>query len=207
MNTVAKALAAQQSETGFFAHEYPNPFTSAAVLFSLKQAQDGGAAVPASTFELGAKGLRSVRGENGSFSYGEGRAAAGTAAAKNAMARMPICERALLFAGEQQDTAALDAALDNFWKHFSRFERVRTCDFHTDGELAGFFFWHGMYFTSEAIKGLPADKRAVHLKKLADHVMTIGELDGSFIDSHEIGKSYGTGMALMVLRNALEQGP
>jgi hypothetical protein len=32
-------------------------------------------------------------------------------------------------------------------------------------------------------------------------------MDGSFVDSHEIGKSYGSGMALMVLRNAIEQKP
>jgi hypothetical protein len=208
LNTVAKALAGQQSETGFFAHEYPNPFTSAAALLALKQAQEGGAAVPASVFELGAKGLKSVRGPTGSFSYGEGRPAAGSdESTKNAMARMPICERVLMLAADQPDAAALEAAMDNFWKNFPRFERVRTCDFHTDGELAGFFFWHGMYFTSEALKGLPAEKRAAHLKKLADHVMSIGELDGSFIDSHEMGKSYGTGMALMVLKNAVEQGP
>jgi hypothetical protein len=208
MNTVAKALVEQQSEKGFFAHEYPNPFTSAAVLLALKDAQDSGAAVPASVFDLGSKALLSTRGTDGAFAYGAGRSGKPTPdGLKDAMARMPICERALLFTSAQQDTAALEAALDNFWKQFPRLERVRTCDFHTDGELAGFFFWHGMYFTSEAIKGLPAEKRSAHLKKLAEHVMTIGEIDGSFIDSHEMGKSYGTGMALMVLRNTLEQGP
>ena len=64
-----------------------------------------------------------------------------------------------------------------------------------------------MYFTSEAVKALPPEKRAPHMKKLVEHVMSIGELDGSFLDSHEMGKSYGTGMALMTLRNALEQKP
>jgi hypothetical protein len=121
------------------------------------------------------------------------------------MARMPLCERAILFATEQQDTAALEAALDNFWKYLPRLERIRTCDFHTDGELGGFFFWHGLNFTSEAIKALPAEKREPHMKKLVEHVLSIGEIDGSFLDSHEMGKSYGSGMALMVLRNAVEQ--
>jgi hypothetical protein len=208
LNTVAKALSGQQSETGFFAHEYPNPFTTAAVMFALKEAQDGGAAVPASVFDLGAKGLKSVRGANGAFSYGEGRApGASEESSKNAMARMPICERTILYSGNQQDLTAVEAALDNFWKNLPRFERVRACDFHTDGELAGFFFWHGIYFTSEAIKALPPEKRAPQLKKLLDHVMSIGEIDGSFIDSHEMGKSYGSGMALMVLRNVIEQKP
>jgi hypothetical protein len=33
-------------------------------------------------------------------------------------------------------------------------------------------------------------------------VLSIPEFDGSFIDSHELGKSYGTAMALLVLKRA-----
>jgi hypothetical protein len=76
------------------------------------------------------------------------------------------------------------------------------CDFHSDGELGGFFFWHALFLTSESIKALPPGKREAHHQKMLEHVMTIGEVDGSFVDSHELGKSYGTGMALMVLRNS-----
>jgi hypothetical protein len=206
LNSIAKALADQQSATGFFKHEYPNPFVTGAALMALKQAQELGAAVPASVFEIGAKGLGSTRGAKGAFAYGEGGPAGNSDEnLKNAMARMPMCERAIMLAGDGQDTAALEAALDNFGKHLARFEKVRTCDFHTDGELGGFFFWHGMFFTSESIKALPADKRVAHNRRLVEQVMMIGEVDGSFLDSHEIGKSYGTGMALMVLKNALEQ--
>jgi hypothetical protein len=207
MNVIAKALAEQQNEAGFFAHEYPNPFTTAACLVAMKQSQEAGAAVPAGVFELGTKGLKSVRGDGGAFAYGSRGKPGGPDALKDAMARMPICERALLFTGDGQDLAALEGALDNFFKYLPRLERIRTCDFHTDGELGGFFFWHGMYFTSEAVKALPPEKRAPHMKKLVEHVMSIGEIDGSFLDSHEMGKSYGTGMALMTLRNALEQKP
>jgi hypothetical protein len=31
----------------------------------------------------------------------------------------------------------------------------------------------------------------------------IPEMDGSFVDSHEFGRSYGTAMALLILRNAV----
>ena len=70
--------------------------------------------VPASVFELGAKGLKSARGGSGSFTYGEGRGPGNdnNEALKNAMARMPICERALMFATEGQDTAALAVYYD-----------------------------------------------------------------------------------------------
>ena len=32
----------------------------------------------------------------------------------------------------------------------------------------------------------------------------IPEMDGSFVDSHEIGRSYGTAMALLTLANVRE---
>ena len=50
-----------------------------------------------------------------------------------------------------------------------------------------------------ASKALPPDKRTAHDRKLVEHVMSIGEIDGSFLDSHELGKSYGTAMALLIL--------
>ena len=34
----------------------------------------------------------------------------------------------------------------------------------------------------------------------------IPELDGSFLDSHEIGRSYGTAMALLTIANAVHAG-
>ena len=42
-------------------------------------------------------------------------------------------------------------------------------------------------------------------QKMLEHVLKIGEIDGSFVDSHELGKSYGTGMALMVLKNSVNR--
>jgi hypothetical protein len=34
-------------------------------------------------------------------------------------------------------------------------------------------------------------------------MLAIPEIDGSFIDSHELGKCYGTAMALLTLRNCV----
>ena len=95
-------------------------------------------------------------------------------------------------------------ALENFWKYLPRLERISKCDFHTDGELGGFFFWHAVFHTTEAINGAPENSQAGHRKAMLDHVLKIGEFDGSFLDSHEFGKSYGTAMALMTLKLALE---
>jgi hypothetical protein len=202
LRDIAGTLADQQGESGFWAHEYGNAFCSAAALVALEQAKQAGATVPPSVFEKGLQGVRSCRGSRGTFAYSGTRPGGGSDdALKNAMARMPVCEQALLIGAKDADTAALEAALDNFDKWLPRFERIRVCDFHTDVELGGFFFWHGMFLTSEAMQVAPPEKRAAHQKTMLDHVMSIGEIDGAFVDSHEMGKSYGTGMALLVLKN------
>jgi hypothetical protein len=85
-----------------------------------------------------------------------------------------------------------------------RLERVRRNDFHSDGELAGFFFFHSVYHGSEVVKLLPADEQPEHWQRFTKLLQEIPELDGSFVDSHELGRSYGTAMALLTLRNAAD---
>jgi hypothetical protein len=204
---LVKELSRQQREDGSWGHEYPNPFTSAGVVSALDEARRAGITVPDSVFTRAADGMASVRSEEGSFAYGMGRKPGkGEEALKNAMARMPACEAALLL-GKKGDGAALDAAMDNFWKFLPRFERIRTCDFHTDGELGGFFFGTAPSSPARAIEALPPGAQKAHRAKMLEHVMKIGEWDGTWIDSHEMGKSCRTAMALLTLKQCLEDGP
>jgi len=46
----------------------------------------------------------------------------------------------------------------------------------------------------------PVTFRDAHLAKFRAQVLAVPEWDGSFVDSHELGKSYGTAMALLILR-------
>jgi hypothetical protein len=207
LDAVVKEIARQQSQTGFFGHEYPNPFTTGATLVVLDRARRAGATTGEGVFAEGVKALRGVRNEVGAFAYGEGRKPMrGDEALKNSAARSPVCEHALKAAGAGDD-AALVAASDNWDRYLPRLEKVRVCDFHSDGELAGFFFWHGAYFASEAFNALPPTERASRADRLRDHVLKIVEADGSFVDSHEMGKSFATGMALMTLKNVLGPKP
>ena len=54
------------------------------------------------------------------------------------------------------------------------------------------------------MKLLPEAERAPHWQKFIALLQDIPEIDGSFIDSHELGRSYGTAMALLTLRNAAQ---
>ncbi|MEZ5978121.1 MAG: hypothetical protein R3F34_07890 [Planctomycetota bacterium] len=199
MRDIVAAAQSRQESSGFFAHEYPNAFCTGAMLEALLMARRAGVPVPEGVLGRGADALESARTTEGAFVYG-GAAQGGGGSVKDAAGRMPLCEAVLLQLG-RGDRARLDFALDNYWATMPRMEKVRRNDFHSDGELAGFFFFHDLYHTSQAIRLLPDEVRAGHAKKLLEVLRAVPEFDGSFVDSHEFGKSYGTAMALLVLAN------
>ncbi len=199
MNEIVGALAKQQKRMGSWAHEYPNPFCTAAVVECLHLAKSAGATVDDAVLAKAADGMLKTRGPNGRQAYGAGGP---PSSAKNSMARSAMCEHALYLCGKATKPD-IEAALGDYWKHLKRLEAVRVCDFHSDEELGGFFFFHGVLHASQAAMALDEAKRKEHQAKFLDQMLAIPEIDGSFIDSHELGKCYGTAMALLVLRNAL----
>ena len=80
---------------------------------------------------------------------------------------------------------------------------MRHTDFHSDGQIAGFMFLHALYHTSEAIRLLPEERAQSERNKLRERLLQYPEMDGTFLDSEELGRSYGSAMALLVLSNTL----
>jgi hypothetical protein len=196
MNAIVRRLAEIQDERGFWAHEYPNPFCTAAAMHALWFAKGAGAEGAEPLMARGAAAIRSTRGDGGRQAYSARRAPSG---AQDSMARSAMCEAALSMAGER---AELEAALGDYWGHLEKLESVRVCDFHALGQLGGFFFFHGVFHT--AIAAELSGERAAHRKRFREQLLRIPEIDGSFVDSHELGKCYGTAMALLVLKVASE---
>jgi hypothetical protein len=195
MNAIVKRLAASQNRIGWWAHEYPNPFCTAAVMQALWMAKKCGAQGVDPLLERASAAVKTTRGVSGRQAY---QAMGQPSGAKDSMARSAMCEGALFMAG-QAKPENIEAALADYWKHLDRLQGIRVCDFHADGELGGFFYWHGVYHNSEAAMLL--ESRREHMKKFQAQVLSVPEIDGTFIDSHELGKCYGTAMALLVLRN------
>ena len=197
LNELVKLVEAQQNKNGSFRHEYANPFATASVIIALEQARAAGADVSPDAIKNAAAWLEKKRDDRGTFSYdasGRGFAVEGSAG------RMPTCELGLLIAG-RSDEKRLRAAVDASFAHHDRIEAVRKFDDHTDEfQNGGFFFWYDLYGRSlaiERLKGAARDKSREALRKI---VFEIGELDGSWVDSHELGKSYGTACALLILK-------
>ncbi|HEU4420623.1 MAG TPA: hypothetical protein VFT55_16915, partial [Planctomycetota bacterium] len=134
------------------------------------------------------------------FVYGGSARDGQTAQLKDSAGRMPVCEGGLLQLG-RSDLDKVRFALQNFWDHMKNLEGVRRNDFHSDGELGGFFFWHSVFHASEVVRILPAEEQAPHWQRFLELLQQIPEVDGSFLDSHELGRSYGTAMALLTLHN------
>jgi flagellin-like hook-associated protein FlgL len=203
MNDIVQAAAQRQHASGFFAHEYENAFATGAVAQSLLVAKAAGATVPTEITDKAAQALLSARTKNGAYVYGGQAGESGKGSLKDAAGRMPVCEGTLLQLGHS-DLDKVRFALQNFWDHMQRLETVRRNDFHSDGELAGFFFFHSLYHASEVVPLLPAEERSAHWQRFLAVLQTVPEIDGSFLDSHELGRSYGTAMALLTLANCAD---
>ena len=116
--------------------------------------------------------------------------------------RMPICEYALHLNGLSEPEDVEEAITLAFTYHPVR-ETVRKYDDHSDlWGIGGFFFYYDLLGISYAADALPAKKRAEVHSRLRRIVLSIGEIDGSWMDSHELGKTYGTSAALIILKRA-----
>jgi len=193
------ALIALQPETGAWFHEYGNPFAIATALQALHGAKSQGFAVPQENIDKGLKALAFNRAADGAFSYRQPRPGRKPRAKlEGAAGRMPLCELSLyLFGASDQDR--LLAAVEAGDRHHKLLAAVRKYDDHADRlGYGGFFFWFDMLGRVEAIAEL---KDATKRKQLAaaQHqlIMELPEFDGCFVDSHELGRCYGTAMALL----------
>jgi hypothetical protein len=188
------SLAALQKRSGAWQHEYDNPFVTATALEALFAAKQAGADVPAGTIERGLDALASTRGRTGLFAYGfPGRGAP----AEGGAGRAPVCELALRLGG-RSSPEALEASLALSFKHHDLLERVRKVDDHADEwQNGGFFFWYDQLGRARAAREAGS---AASLAKQREIVLSTQEIDGCWVDSHELGRVYGTAMALLTLK-------
>jgi hypothetical protein len=192
-------LHALQSDSGAWFHEYQNPFVTASVLIALAEAERHGLAVDSVVVERGLRALLSCRAENGAVSYAMPRGSARTSIVA-ASCRMPLVELALWRSGDGGQPA-LVAALEAAFAHHDELAAVRKYDDHANRHgHGGFFFWYDMHARSEAIAQVEDDAlRAGFRDRQRAIVLALPEIDGCFVDSHELGRSYGTAMALLTL--------
>lgn len=193
------ALIALQPETGAWFHEYGNPFAIATALQALHGAKSQGFAVPQENIDKGLKALAFNRAGDGAFSYGQTRPGRKPRAKlEGAAGRMPLCELGLYLFGASSQERLLAAVVAGD-RHHKLLAAVRKYDDHADRlGYGGFFFWFDMLGRAEAIAELTdASKRKPLAAAQHMLIMELPEFDGCFVDSHELGRCYGTAMALL----------
>ncbi len=202
-----------QSKRGGWYHEYENPFVTATALCALHEAQQAGASVDQEKIRSGIKSLSDDRGKSGSYPYSSGRRRPGKKETERdisaAAGRMPLCELALVV-WKQSDDAKLQNAIQQSFNFHDNLDVSLKYDDHTSRlAYGGFFFWYDMRGRSEAIARITdAELRKSMEQRQRKIVMALPEIDGCFVDSHELGRCYGTAMALLCLaRQSRPVGP
>lgn len=194
------ALVALQPETGVWFHEYGNPFAIATALQALGFAKQAGIEVPQANVEKGLRALAMNRTEAGAFTYGHTDNGKPRASLEAAAGRMPLCELGLFLFGAS-DQARLRAAVETGQRHHGLLAAVRKYDDHADRHgYGGFFFWFDLLARVEATARLDDAAARLELQRqMRALVLDLPEFDGVFVDSHELGRCYGTAMALLAL--------
>jgi hypothetical protein len=205
-----RGLEAIQLNNGSWYHEYANAFVTATALNALHHAQTAGAEVNSAKVELGLKRLESQRFRNGAYPYATRSARSNAEGDEDKLAasggRVSICELARRRWG-QVDEPQLVAALDSSFKYHDLLASALKYDDHTSiYEYGGFFFWYDMQARSEAIHLIDdAPTRQRFSQAQLKLLLALPELDGCFVDSHELGRCYGTAMALLCLSHVTQQ--
>ena len=199
------ALESVQSRRGSWYHEYNNPFVTATALLALHQAGDTGAKVDSEKVKKGVESLSRDRFGNGAFPYSSSRGGkrqnpGGKLDIAESAGRMPLCELGLWYWGSSTDDS-LVRAVESSFDGQANLDRALKYDDHTSTlSYGGFFFWYDMRARSEAISRIKdAAVKTQFAKRQRAIIMALPEIDGCFVDSHELGRVYGTSMALLCL--------
>lgn len=113
---------------------------------------------------------------------------------------MPLAELALLRCGQGNGEALQKAIAASFQWH-EELAKVRKYDDHASRfGYGGFFFWFDVHARTEAILRMePGAQRDAWIKEQRTQILALPEFDGCFVDSHELGRVYGTAMAQICL--------
>ena len=204
LQKAVKQLETLQLNTGGWYHEYANSFVSATALTALYDASKAGVLVDTNKVNSGLKRLASQRMANGAYPYatrpenGKDEGTDKDVAAGGG--RISICELARRRWGQVEDKEFAAAVTKSMELHDLLAKSLKYDNHTSTYAYGGFFFWYDMQARSEAIS-LIEDKeiRSKLAAKQRELILKLPELDGCFVDSHELGRCYGTAMGLLSL--------
>jgi hypothetical protein len=129
------------------------------------------------------------------------------------LSRSQSCNAALRVFGEKAITdEAITTCCDRFLAREGFLSNVRKRPIPHEGafQIAGYFYYYGIYYFTESVRLLPKEKHAAYAQSLAAILLSHQEKDGSWWDFplYDYHQAYGTGYSLMALawcRDALKK--
>ncbi len=120
------------------------------------------------------------------------------------LARSQACNATLRAFGE---TKVTNQVIEDWANRFIEREgflsigRKRPVPHETHFQISGYFYYYGVYYFTESVEFLPADRQPEHARKLAQLILHRQEKDGSWWDYplYDYHQPYGTGYALMAM--------
>lgn len=187
------------------------PFTTAAALVALKDAQQANLSFRDHNVQIGLDYLERHRIPNGAYYYSSGHMHYPMGSAnqiRGSLGRSQSGDNGLFTWGRTITTDDLRAQLDTFFKEHVFIEMGRGRQFPHEAwyATAPYYYYFGHYYASRNALALPRNIRAHYGDKLAGHVVAGQYDDGSFWDYPLYGyhKPYGTGYAVIILSNCKE---
>lgn len=206
LQSMVENLERIQSKNGNWFHEYRNPFVTATALLALYEAKQGGVNVSQDVVDKGVAALKRDRFGNGAFPYSSSRgnnqakAAGDNRQIAASAGRMPLCELGLWVWKQSDDQALANALRLSFELNENLMVALKYDDHTSRMAYGGFFFWYDLRGRSEAMGYVDDSQLRMKFQKMQrELILTLPELDGCFVDSHELGRVYGTAMALLSL--------
>jgi hypothetical protein len=218
-----RALAGHQSVSGGWGYLELNPprtrrpqwatsFMTAAAVVVLEMAEDAGFEVDRAVVDRAVKLVKRCRLPNGGYTY-HVRAIPNLALeyidqVKGSLARIEVCQAALIRAGEPVPLADRLTGLGHFFKEHRFLEIAMHKPVPHEAYYAnsGYFYMFGHYYAADVIAGLPVEERQEHWPRLRQEILKVQQKDGSIwdYDMHRYDRPYGVSFGIMALYRSLE---
>ena len=186
----------------------PTSFTTASVLLAMDQARAAmGVKLNDKLVKHAIAGLNAQRTPDFSYVYSfthRMRPRIDINRPAGSLGRSQACNAALRVFGEKTVTdEVLTTWSDRFLDREGFLSNVRKRPVPHEGQfrIAGYFYYYGIYYFTESVRLLPAEKHAAYAKRLAAILLARQEKDGSWWDYplYDYHQAYGTGYSLMAL--------
>jgi hypothetical protein len=205
MASMVSALAKTQRKDGGWTYNKGagEGFTTATILFGLFSARDAGVSVPETLVRRSTEFLRRVSNPGFYVAYkGIPRALDTSGEVRDSSGRSVQVELALLQAG-RGSREKLGIAVDSFFKHRDRLDRVRDLEegcHQPPHKIGTFYCFFDYFYVAQALENLAPAARDRYRTVFREHFLALQKADGHWIDSRDhCGESYGTAMGLLIL--------